>query len=520
MKKILTLFAAMSLMASVNAQNQFEVTDRNYVQEFIDEFVSSTGISSNGKYVFGAIAGGEGPAAAFDLKGDGGLTWFEPEIEETYGVTVAGITYDGIALVSENDILYTYNLNDGTKTYLESPKKNLGMDAWDITSDGSFFAGNFTDEMASISEPLIGIKQEDGTYKIVALDFDKYDAFGTEAQFSQARYVTEDGSRVIGLQIDARGKAPRAIVWERQEDGTYKFTTPMDPKIYDQSVEVGKKPVFEEYVTADPETEPELYKKQKEEYSKDFYAYEDRFNQFTKNSTLDVFKMHRGKKSNIVYAGVNTDDGTYPIIYNCDTKELTTYEEDLEGYAFEDLPGGGFITFDDAAGPGLLYALNTVAEDGTTQMFTEWLNEHAGVDYSNEFYVEMTNPMTGGTAEGVFPGLPYFSHDGKSLVLSGLNQDFEYSTCVINFDRDIFAALATGIEKVNVTNKVSFGKNVLNIGEGKQGVAEVYTMNGMNCGSFNVNGSIDLNGTLAAGTYVVKMNVEGAQPVSMKIIIK
>lgn len=519
MKKIITLFTALSLMASVHAQssNDFEMTGPDYISDFMDNFISATGVSSNGQYVFGAMVGGEGPAAFYDIIGGEPAVMFEPECEESFGVTIAGITYDNIIFVSENDIVYTYDIANGTKTYITSPDAVLGLDVWDVTSDGMVIAGNLTDSESVVCKPMYGIKQADGTYKITALDFDSKDVFGMESQFTQARFLTEDGNNIIGVQIDARGRAPRLVVWEKQEDGSFKFLTPMDETIYDFSAgKPGKKPEFEDFVTADPETERDLYDQQKAEFNEAFMAYETAFAAFTRNgSTLDVFKMHRGKRNNIIYAGYNTEDGTYPILYNCDTNETTAYP-DLMGYAFEDLPGGGMITFDDTTG---LCSLNAVSEDGTETMFTEWLKDKTGMDISPLYSIEMTNPMTGMTIEGVFPGLPFFSHDGKTLALSGINSNFEYETGVYTFDRDIFAALATGIG-VNVVSEVTFGHNTLNIGAGKNAVAEVYTMNGMLCGSYNVSGTVCFDGMLAAGTYIVKVSAEGAQPVSMKIMVK
>ena len=506
-------------MASANAQNtkEVEITGPDYITDFADNYISATGVSSNGQYVFGAMVGGEGPAAFYDITGGIPAVMLDPELEETFGVNIAGITYDNIVFVSENNIVYTYNITDGTKTYIKSPDEKLGLDVWDVNSDGMVIAGNLTDEMSEISIPMYGVRQADGTYKITTLEYDSKDIFGTEGQFTQARFLTEDGNNVIGVQIDARGMAPRLVVWEKQEDGTFKFTTPLDDIIYDTTVEKpGKKPEFEDYVTADKETDPELYEQQREEFNAAYTAYQEAFSAFTRNgSVLDVFKMHRGKRNNIIYAGYNTEEGTYPVLYNCDTDKAESYP-DCMGYAFEDLPGGGIITFDDATG---LCSLNAISEDGTEMMFTEWLKEKTGVDLSSYYSVEMTNPMTGMVIEGVFPGLPFFSHDGKTLALSGLSGNFEYETGVYTFDRDIFAALATGIG-VNMVNEVTFGKNALNIGAGRQGTAEVYAMDGTLCDTFAINGTACFDGMLAAGAYIIKVSVEGAQPVSMKIIIK
>ena len=444
----------------------------------------------------------------------------------TLGVNVVGITYDGIAFVNENDVTYLYNLNDGTKTYLQSPSATYGMDVWDVTSDGLYFAGNITSEDGFFCEPISGEKQEDGTYNTVLLDFPEKDAMGCLAQFSQARFVTEDGKYIIGIQADARGMAGRLVVWTKQADGSYTYSTPFDDVIYDMSVgQPGEVPAFEDYVTADSETESELYNQQYDEFIKAFEDFQNKYNDFTRHSALDIFMMHRAKRADIIYAGLDQayipeGSDTYeeiicrPIIYDC-ANDKVTYGDDKIGHAFEQLPGGGYITFDNSS--EVLYQTNVVKEDGSIQEFSEWLNEFCGIDLSEDYYMELTNPFTGQEFVGVFVGLPYFSHDGKRLVMAATDTDFMLTTGVITFDRDVFATTTTGI-KPNVVSKVLFANNKLNIGDGVQGKAVVYNANGAKCGEFDVNGTADLS-SMGAGAYIV--NVKTAEGSStLKVVIR
>lgn len=496
MKKIFTLVAALLTTAAINAQDvQVGMTDKGNVDVFTENMVMGMGVSADGKYVIGATLY-EGGAAYYDIE-TGQYVAFDPDPElEDYstGVLIPGISYDGIAFVCENDRVYTYNIKDGTRTDFVSPDPVLGFDVWDVTSDGSVLAGNFTDVDAVACEPMVGIRQSDGTYEFTRLEYEKNDIFGTPAQFTQVRHVTEDGNNIIGAQIDARGKAPRLVVWTKQEDGTYKYSTPIDEYIYDLTAEKPcKKPIFEEYVTADKKTDPELYEQQRKEFQEAFAAYQEMFGAFTRdNSMLDVMQMHRGRRSNIIYAGYKTNNGVCPIYYNCDTKETTTNAEPI-GYAYDDLPGGGAIGYDEGT---TAYAID---ENGVERLFTDWLGEVTGTEI---------DPMLSN-------GYANFSHNGKTLAISGFG-----ATSVYTFDIDIFAALTTGVGKVNITNNVSFKGNELNIGGNKHGIADVYMMNGTKCGSYNVNGSIDFNGILPAGTYIVKTNIEGAEPISMKVVVR
>ena len=310
MKKIFTLFAALSMTAAVSAQNSdlIEMTGRGAITEFTDNYVLGMGVSANGRYIIGATMY-EGGAAYYDIETGDPFVGFNPTFDNTTGVLIAGITYDNLVFVCENNVVFTYNINDDTTTYLESPDPKLGIDVWDVNSDGSVIGGNFTDEEAVVCEPMVGERQADGTYKMIKLEYDPNDIFGNQAQFTQVRHVTENGRNVIGIQIDARGRAPRVVVWEKQDDGTYEYTTPFDELIYDFTADKpGKKPEFEDYVTVSKSEDPELYEKQRKEFQDAWTAYEEAFTKFTRGgSMLDVLKMHRGRRNNIIYAGYNTE---------------------------------------------------------------------------------------------------------------------------------------------------------------------------------------------------------------------
>ena len=520
MKKIITLFISLCSISSTFAQskdNQLNMTGPNYVQSFYDEYVSTTGVSSDGNYIFGSVTGGQGPAAYVNIYDDKPITWLYPEYEYSMGVKIIGITYDGIAIVSENDKTFTLDVTDGTKTYIQSPSANWGLDVWDITSDGSMIVGNMTDADGYYCEPLYGIKQEDGTYKTYLLDFDKNDAMGCEAQFTHVRCVTEDGNHIIGIQLDYRGLAPRMVAWDKQADGTFAFSTPLDEVIYDLSVEKpGMMPDWDDYVSADEQNEPDLWQEQADAFFKDFDVYEMKYINFTRGSSFDAFWIRRAKRENTIYAAWCNEKGTFPLSYNFDST-ITTINNDIQGRAFEQLPGGGYITFDNAQ---FLYDLSVVETDNSSCKFTEWLNKKTGVDLTEEFTFEASDPYTGDAVTGVFPGRPYFSHDGKTLVLSGSDQDFSPYAAVLTFDSDIFATLSTGVEKVSVTNKVIVVGNELNIGDGNSAIVDVYTLNGSKVATFSVDGSINFDGKLDNGAYIMNVKVENKNNVSIKIIIK
>lgn len=417
---------------------------------------------------------------------------------------------------------YFYDTKDESKVFLESPDENYGMDAWDISADGKYIGCNLTTEEFVVI-PMVAERQEDGTYKLTYLEYDPYDAMGCVAQYTQVRFISDDGNYIMGIQPDNRGMGGRLIVWEKQEDGTYKFTTPLDDYLYDLNMpKPGVAPEWDDYVTADYETEAELFAEQSAAFDKAFAEYEELYNKFTRNqSALEIYRMNKATRCNTVCMAfydnrVNPDMNMIPVFYDCDTKKITECPDMINSFGMEQLPGGGFIAATDNGG---LYSLTAIDEAGDKKPFETWFNELTGMDISEHYTFTFYDYMNDQEITGVFPGLPYFSEDGKSLVLTGSDPDMGTIASVFNFDADVFATTTTGIA-ANVTDEVSFGNNKIMIGAGKNAVADVYTLNGAKYGSYNINGTFDFNNVLSKGAYIVKMNVEGNRPISIKIIVK
>ena len=526
MKKILTLSLAFSLVSSVWAQN-VNVTKPQFVNEFSVENVCATGISADGSVVYGSSLSGE--AAFYDFNRiDNPFYKFEsgPEDVLKLGLTVAGITSDGkSALVCDYLNSYFYDLTTGVKTFLKSPDPEYGVNAWDMSDDATIIGCNLT-SANFIVIPMVGKLQEDGTYKLEYLPYGEKDAMGCYAQYSQVRAVSNDGQYIMGVQPDDRGMGGRLVVWVRQADGSYEFTTPIDEFLYDYTYEKpGFAPEWDDYVTADPDAEPELWESQAAEFDKAFDEYEINYKNFTRGySFLDVFSVHKATDSNIMCMGLKDNRDPMkggmltPVFYDCETNEVTDYPSiSGDAFGFEELPGGGHIYAKKASD---LCSLVAVDKDGNERPFEEWLEDVTGTDLTEDYKYTFYDYMNDVEVTGVFFGRPYFSADGKSLMFSGMNPDTgEFLTSVIRFDSNIFESVTTGI-KVNITDKVIFSGSTVSLGKDSHGVADIYTLDGTRCASCSIDGMLNLKGVVSPGTYVVKVSVSGKQPVSMKIIVK
>ena len=524
MKKLLTMSAlALSLTTTVGAQN-VKVNESKFLNEFSVENACGMGLSPDGRIVYGNNLGGQAVFYNLDSAEPFSMVESGPEDQLKLGLTVAGITNDGKALICDYLNTYFYDFTDGTKTFVNSPDPNYGVNTWDISNDGKIMACNLTSTNFVVI-PMVGRLQEDGSYKLEYLEYDEMDAMGCYAQYTQTRYVSEDGKYIFGIQPDDRGMGGRLVVWVMQEDGSYKFTTPLDEYLYDFTC---KKPGFapdeNDYITADPEKEPDLYDEQCTAFDMAFEEYETNYCNFTRNySELDVFGLHKSQNSNIACMGFRDYRAEKwgmmtPVFYNADTNTITEFPEmNSDSFGFEELPGGGFIVGNKV---GDICSLTVIDKNGEKMPFEQWFLKVTGTDITADYTFTYTDPMSYEERTDVLPGRPYFSANGKTLMLSGMNPETgEFLASVYCFDNNIYEIVPTGM-KVNVVNSVLFKGTTLSIGNGSHATASVYSMNGTEVGSYDVNGSIDFNEILPAGSYIVKTTVDGKAPVSMKICVK
>ena len=526
MKKIFTISVLFSLVTCAWAQgtNKIGMTNPDFIPEFNQNDVNVTGVSPKGDYIYGM--NGSGSAAIYALDRENPFIFLEASPSDYFGISIAGITTDDKALVSHYSNSYFLDLNDNTKINLESPDSKYGLDAWDMSADGTIIGCNLTTE-DFIVIPMVATKQEDGTFKMTYLDYDPEDAMGCAAQYTQVRFVSDDGKYIMGIQPDNRGMGGRPVVWILQEDGTYKFTTPLDEYLYDFTYEKpGVAPEWDDIVTADPDKDPGLFNQQMEEFNKVFDEYEKNYAEFTRNrSALEIYMMNKGTRCNTLCMAYwdnrnataeNSEAQLIPVFYDCETDKITEYPEMVNSFGIEQLPGGGHIVATDNAS---FYSLTAIDNEGNKKPFEEWLTDFTGTDISKDFEFTFYDFMNDEEITGVFPGLPYFSNDGKTLALGATDPEMGTISAVLKFDSDVFATTSTGI-KADVADEVVVKNNIITIGNGRHGVAEVYTLNGVKCGTYEINGNLNLNNTIAKGTYLIKINIENEKSISLKMMVK
>lgn len=522
MKKCLILSVLFLVSVAVTAQEQkheFEITgEPEFIESACNNCVFMEGISENGRYCWGTLMY---DAYFCDLE-TGDYTIVAPTHDQKYEQGyiqsgVAAVTNDGIAFINlGHRETYLLNIATGEKTYLQSPMKDYPyVYIWDISRDGNVIGGNFIDK-GNHQYPMVGTKQEDGTYKLTPLEFERLDAIGDSAQFTQVRRVMSSGKYLAGSQIDRSGSVARAVVWKLNEDGTYKYTTPLDDMLYDFSAEKpGPRPVFEDYVTEKDNKSAE-YKKQKKEYYKIVNEWNEKFAKFTRNlTTVDWAGFQRSARDNWVCSAIQLSVDEYntktcPLYYNCDNNkviQLDGYEDIAKGFAM--LSEGKYLTIE-----GNRWTKLQIYDNGVIKPFHEWLKEKTGVDVSEMYHFEYTDLNTGMQVDDVLMGLPIISYDGKTLLLTTFDHG-GYKASVIRFNKSILGDDTETGMSAEVVDNFNISGSVI---DGDADV-DVYTLDGKMVKSIKVSGHTDLKDILSSGSYVVKVRSDKNVTRSFKLFV-
>lgn len=522
MKKNLMFAALLLISGAVTAQEQkheFEITQEpEFIESACENSIFMDGVSENGRYCWGSTRY-EGYYCDLET-GEYALVGASHEQKYEQGYTqskIAAVTNDGIAIVNlGHKECYLLNIATGEKTYLQSPMEDYPyVYVWDISNDGSVIGGNFINE-GNAQYPMYGKRQADGTYKLTPLEFDKFDAVGDSAQFTQVRRVMSSGKYIAGSQIDASGSVARFVVWKLDEDGNYKYTTPIDRILYDTSVEnPGPQPVFEDYVTAE-DMHSDEYKQQQKDFYKILYEWYDNFALFTKNcTTVDWGGIQRSTRDNWICSSVNVatseySSSYYPMYYDCDNDNIVMLEDNFkeENRGIAMLGEGKYLTM-----CGNRWTKLMITDDGVTKPFHEWLKDKTGMDVSETYHFEYTDHNTGMPVDDILMGMPTMSYDGKTLVLTTFDHG-GYKASVIRFNKSIFGDVETGIS-ANVVNNFDIAGTEI---DGNADV-DVYTLDGKMVKSVQVSGHTDLKDILSSGSYVVKVRSDKNVVRSFKLFV-
>lgn len=505
--------------------------------------VGIQGMSANDRYIWGND--GRTVALVIDLQDDKVVNYNDLELD---GVESSNYIYDVVSVANSGEILIMrrspmgeeyscFMLSADAKSKQELTSPNLDfpyVDARAMTPDAQFVVGNLGNSFWE-QQPYVASRNEDGTYTFTLLKFEEEDAMGATSVYNQALYVTADGSYVMGKQTDWTGQYPRFIMWEKQSDGSYLFTTPLDHIIYDLSAEKpGAAPDWDDYVTIEwdenmSEEDQAKYDEQEAAFYKADSLYYVLLHKRTRNQNLDPYAQTYMIRGN-AWGGAITQHKidaemeeeysiSVPLVYEPATKK-TYYNADCKafGNALASMPSNAFAVGLEQYWPRHILSV-WQPETNKAQPFHEWLQEMTGVDISKDFISLLEDG-----SEDVTLGVPYFSASGKSLLLTGLRgvEQQEFFLVTLNFDRDIFADPEHNTPVKISTGYCYDGRKIVSLSSNQVLHVSIYSIEGTRVAALSsIHGEVQVQGQVPAGNYIAVISSPGnRQGTPMKITVR
>lgn len=224
MKKMLLSAAFLAAMTSVSAQKL------TYVPYADNGYLMGTYISSDGRYIAGGDAGGQG--FIYDTQ-NGQIKYFvSPENgDETKDASteVRAVNPDGTGVGYVGDKLCKFDFNTGEYTDLGVNEPAL---ANTMSTDGSVIGGYAWDESTYMQHPIY---LKDGVKYDLPMPTSTW--LGYEANGFGLTGANADGSMFLGYVQDDFAAYP-ICVWVLNQDGKTYSVIPVSKRFYDSSIEL------------------------------------------------------------------------------------------------------------------------------------------------------------------------------------------------------------------------------------------------------------------------------------------
>lgn len=484
------------------------------------------GVSGNGKYLWGHR---QGNTYVYNTQDGTYKTWITPD--EDHGYEIGHVNNDGDVLMCEKE---KQNFFQFFKFNIDKPNQrveiivrqdnieNFAMDAGSV--DGRYVVGRIYSPDWASSKLLAIDLQNVNNPKITELEEPKLDFSGQEVQHCRIWAISNDGSTVIGTIVGYRGVEGELAVWKRNTNGSYSLTKPLNDYLFDLSQPLpGPRPEADDYITADPEKNPDEYDKQVAEFDKADAAWHSKYYALTKNQALYLFKVSLSTNERYLLAQITrtlsenseTDEfetGVYPLIV--DLKDFSCKEiTEANGYLPAWMLANGDILAIKEHGTNFFdtYVI-TSPQRGMPQVIPmlQWLKQETGNDFT-EHFTETTPALSDSSM-----GYPVLSHDGKTIAFCGRSliegEIFRKNYIILQNVLDTAQPIDTS------NNKAYFDGKTLHTGIPGSTVL-LYTPLGEYLGKFATDsqGNLGLT-TLTPGNYIAHINL-GNKITALKLTI-
>lgn len=478
------------------------------------------GLSPNGRYIYGGSRSGD--TFCYDTQEGKSLIFAGDPTGGGSSRRIYAVTDRGELFVSgdEGAAMICNMAKEQLHTLASPDEKWSNVLPVYVTADGNHLVGYLMDpsyEQESMTVPICGSRSDDGSWTMQLLPMLETDYMGFAPNYTQAFFCSPDGKKIIGRQNVFSG-ADRPIYWELDSEGQYKVSTPFDAFLYNLDAPLpGPMPQWEDYVTADPETEPDLYAQQEAEYNKAYDEWAEKRDAVSKNVFTDLTWQEMAAASGywmiviqeIVGEGDDWTSVSYPGALNVYTGEVERLNIP-EAYGMGGLArtdDGGWVCYPDGTGESPDKGTHVIYPDGKKVPLLDYLKLLTGRDLS-EFFTYSYIPSEGADPETITDmGTAHFSADGKTITSSAVNMEGStyYRNAFLRIDKNPLAKpLAVApvvLESSSLT--MQWQGDALQLSEPTSGMLYIYDTTGRLLGSYSLTACSRLPLTdLTPGLYV------------------
>ena len=418
------------------------------------------GTSPNGRYIYGNSP--NSTAFCYDTERDTTSLFLSETGAEKY--TIYAVSDAGEIFVALDEIgAFVYNMVQEKLHEIKTPDSNWpDVRPVYVTPDAKHLVGYVMDPtyaQKSMTLPIYGTRGEDGSWTIKTLPMLDKDYLGNKPHYTQAFFCSPDGKKILGRQ-NTRNGSDRPLFWQLDEQGQYQCSTPCDSFLYNLDVPLpGPQPEWEDYVTADYETEPDLYSQQEAEFNKAYDAWLEAYDKVFKGVAIDLAWQIMSPASGYWMISIQEEVGegyaniSYPGALNVADGSLERINI-KEAYGLGGVGrtnDGGWLCYPDGSRSRSDRNTYIVYPDGKKMNMLEYLKNLTSKDLS-EFFTYSYMPDGETEQKSITDmGTVQFSADGKTLVACAVDRTGTnyYRNAYLRIDKH-FLAQPLGVAPVEL----------------------------------------------------------------------
>lgn len=282
--RILLVLGLLSYTSTLNLFAQDDQVSHNVIN---DQGYTIRSLSSNGRYCSGYTYNADGSVTSiiYDIPTQ---EWQIVDQIQIYDISNNRMAV-GNQPTAEGSLTPVAWKDESTYILPYSDTYLLGSNVNAISYDEKYMAGYLwkspTDEGYDAVPILWTNDNYEFSYQILPMP--ETDWQGLHPQQVVIWDISDDASVIVGREVSNKGDLMLPLVWVKDQNGEYICSTVCEDLYFDKTKEhPGTMPEFDEYVTADPSTETELYNEQLQNWFQLVTIYQEKLSEYLTGTSI------------------------------------------------------------------------------------------------------------------------------------------------------------------------------------------------------------------------------------------